>query len=111
MSAASKVIKAAFTHGEGEQPGKREYGLRIRQIPNGKVSVSVKRTAGTGNGSLTVFKTESKEDSNIQLDSKDWSDESIKIIDEADASFAFLVLEAEFTDTNFSQIEVSVTNN
>lgn len=111
MSASEKTIKAAFTHVDGEPPAKREYGVRLRTIPNGKVSVRVKRTAGTAAGKLTVYKTDSQEASNSKLDSKSWGDESTRVVDETPVSFTFLVLEAEFTDSNFGQVEVSITTN
>lgn len=110
MPASSKTFKAAFSHSEGEEPCSRQYGLRIRSLANGKITVSVKRTAGTAAGKLTVYKTNSEEAQNIKLDSKSWSDSSTKIVDEADASFSFIVLEAEFTDNKFGQIEVEITN-
>lgn len=109
MAASAKTVKAAFTHAEGSEPDTRQTGLRMRTVPNGKVTVTVKRTAGTAAGKLTVYKTDSEEANNIKLDAKTWSDESTRVVDEADANFAFIVLEAEFTDTNFGQIEVSIT--
>lgn len=103
----SKVIKTAFNHAEGTAPRKYEQGLRI--VKKGKISVSVKRTAGTAVGTLKLFKTDSPEDVNVELGSTSWGDESVTILNDVDTAFEFLAIEAEFIDNQFGQVEVSIT--
>lgn len=103
----ARIIKTAFNHEEGSSPRKYEHGLRI--IKNGNLSVSVKRTAGTAEGTLRLSKSDSPESANIEIGSASWGNESVRVIDDIEASFNFLVIEANFTDSNFGQLEISIT--
>lgn len=110
MPSSNKVVKSAFTHGEGEEPGKREYGIRLRNT-SGKVSISVRRTAGSAEGTLTVFETDTTSGENkTRLNGKSWGNESTDIANDVTISSKFLILEADFKDDKFGQVEVEIIN-
>lgn len=105
MPSAPNSVKAALSHAEGEAPSERSAQIRVRP---GKTTVSVKRL-GTAAGKLTVYKTNDGE-SRSKVDSKSWGDDSTDVVKEVTIETAFLVLVAEFTDSNFGQVEVTITS-
>lgn len=107
MPAASHSTRAVFTHGEGESTGERFYKIRIR---SGKVSVSVKRSAGTATGKLTVYRSNGDEADRSRLESKTWGDTSSDVVADTAVTSPFIVLGADFTSSDFGQVEVLISN-
>lgn len=106
MPAAVNSVKAALNHAEGEVSGERSCKIRVRP---GRITVSMKRL-GTASGKLTVYKSDSGEESDrTKLDSKSFNDDSVDVVKETTITSPFIFLVADFSDTNFGQVEVTIT--
>lgn len=104
---SAPTSRAIFVHGEGEPAEERLYKIRMR---GGKAKVSVQRTAGTAAGRLTVYRSDEAGVGKTRIDSKTWSNESADVISDLSVSFPFIFLGAEFSDSDFGQVEVLIQN-
>lgn len=102
-----------FVHEDGAEPEVKTRIVKMMQARmGGKVTIKQKLAEGTGLGSLWIgsSRIHNPESNNVNLilENFSWTNDSTIVLDNSLVNYPFLVISANFADTQAAKVEVEV---